>query len=204
MPRLLRSIRNVLAGIGLLFVAVAALPIDEMWLGRTVGPWNDPKGDILIVLGAESMNDMMGPSSYWRAVYAVRVWRDGGFRQVVLSGGTSNGGAPIAEQMRDFLVCHGVPAAAILLEARSIDTHENAVFTTSLLASDGGRKVLLTSDTHMFRAYRAFRKAGMAVEPRPFPDAGKRIGRWTNRWGVFLDLCGEAGKTAYYRMRGWI
>ncbi len=204
MPRLAGWCRNVFAAFGLLFAAVTVLPVNQLWLRQTVGPWNDPSGDTLIVLGAESLNDMLGPASYWRAVYAVRVWKEGGFRQVVLSGGTANGGATVAEQMRDFLICQGVPAAAILLEARSRDTHENAVFTRDLLAAGGGRKVLLTSDTHMFRAYRAFRKAGMQVEPRPFPDAGKRIGRWQNRWDVFLDLCSEAEKTAYYLARGWI
>ena len=62
----------------------------------------------------------------------------------------------------------------------------------------------MTSDSHMFRAYRAFRKAGMQVEPRPFPDAGKRNSRWLNRWGVFLDLCTEMEKSVYYLARGWI
>jgi uncharacterized SAM-binding protein YcdF (DUF218 family) len=67
-----------------------------------------------------------------------------------------------------------------------------------------GKKVLLTSDYHMFRAFRAFRKTGLQVEPRPFPDAYKRINKWNLRWPVFLDLCLEASKTGYYRMRGWI
>ena len=123
MPRLARWCRNVLAAFGLLFMAVTALPVNQLWMRYTTGPWNDPKGDILIVLGAESLNDMMGATSYWRAVYAVRVWKEGGFRQVVLSGGTANGGATVAQQMRDFLVCQGVPSAAILLENRSLDTH---------------------------------------------------------------------------------
>lgn len=201
---LVRVVERLLAALGLLFVLITITPLDSYLITRLAGPWNDPPGDVLIVLGAESMNDFMGMSSYWRSVYAVRTWRQGGFRWVVLSGGTSNGGQPIAEQMRDFLVCQGVPASAILLEDKSRDTHENAVYTARLLSNVPGRKVLLTSDYHMFRAYRAFKKAGLNVEPRPFPESLKRAGNWTLRWPTFLDLCLEMEKSAYYRYRGWI
>jgi uncharacterized SAM-binding protein YcdF (DUF218 family) len=56
----------------------------------------------------------------------------------------------------------------------------------------------------MFRAYRAFRKAGLDVEPRPVPESAKRINSWTLRWPVFLDLCVEMLKSAYYQARGWL
>ena len=73
-----------------------------------------------------------------------------------------------------------------------------------LLDQLAGPKVLLTSDYHMFRAYRAFRKAGIDVQPRPFPDAIKQSMSRMNRWPVFLGLCTETTKIAYYFMRGWI
>jgi uncharacterized SAM-binding protein YcdF (DUF218 family) len=66
------------------------------------------------------------------------------------------------------------------------------------------RKVLLTSDYHMFRAFRAFQKAGLNVLSRPIPDARKRAARWLYRWWVFLDLSSETMKIVYYRARGWI
>ena len=183
---------------------VTSLPIDNVWIPAVSGPWTDPKGDILVVLGADSLADLIGGSSYWRSVYAARVWREGGFRQVVISGGTSNGGPTVSEQMREFLICQGVPASAIVLENQSRDTHENALYTSRLLGGLAGRRVLLTSDYHMFRAWRAFRKAGLEIEPRPFPDASKRIERWQLRWPVFMDLCVEAAKSGYYFARGWI
>ena len=202
--RLGRIFRGLLAALGLVFVVVTIAPVDNYLIGKLAGPWNDPKGDILIVPGAESMNDAMGPSSYMRSIYAVRTWREGGFRQIVLTGGTSNHGLPIAEQMRDYLVCQGVPAGAIVLEEQSQTTHENAAFTTRLLSGVSGRKVLLTSDYHMFRAYRAFRRAGLEVEPRPFPESAKAASVWFLRWPVFLGLCVEMAKSAYYQARGWL
>jgi uncharacterized SAM-binding protein YcdF (DUF218 family) len=115
----------------------------------------------------------MGQSSYWRSLYATRVYREGQFPQVPLSGG----GKPIPSvmPMRDFLECQGIPPEVILIETASASARENALNTKRLLEGVPGRKViLLTSDYHMFRASRAFKKAGLDVLPRPFPDIRKR------------------------------
>ncbi len=196
---LLRYAIRALASLGLLFVVVTVTPVLEWWSSALAGPWTEARGEVLIVLGSEGQTDgIIGESSYWRAVYAIRAWRQGGFREIVVSG------AGVADAMRDFMVNSGVPAAAIRVETQAGSTRENAVFVARMLAGSPGPKVLLTSDYHMFRAYRAFRKAGMNVEPRPFPDAGKRVQRWERRWGVFLGLALETGKIGYYWARRWI
>jgi uncharacterized SAM-binding protein YcdF (DUF218 family) len=198
-----RYAMRVLAAIGFLYVLVSATPIDRWWIRFLAGPWNDPKGDVLIVLGADSVKDVIGAGSYWRSVYAVRVWRDGGFREVIVCGGPS-GGEAISERMRDFMVSQGVPAAVIRVETGSRSTRENALLSKALIEATPGRKILLTSDYHMFRAYRVFRKAGIIVEPRPIPDALKQIDYWEIRWSVFVNLCVETVKTGYYFAHGWI
>ena len=166
------------------------------WLA---GPWIDPKGNVLIVLGGDGVDEtMLGQSSYWRSVYAVWAWREGGFHHVILTGPKS-----VTDPMRDFLVSQGVPGEALVLEQRSQNTHENAMFSAPLLKALAGPYVLLTSDYHMWRAHRAFKQAGLEVKPRPLPDAGKRIAGWTGRWTVFLDLVVESSKIVYYKLRGW-
>jgi uncharacterized SAM-binding protein YcdF (DUF218 family) len=193
-----------LAGLGLLLVLVTVTPLVSWWAGVLAGPWEDPSGEVLIVLGGSLLGDgVMGPSSYWRSTYAVLAWGEGTFRRVVVSGG-GPAGTSIAEPMRDFVECRGVPRPAIQMETRARSTHENALYVTELLAGVPGRKVLLTSDYHMFRAHRAFKKAGLEVLPRPFPDARKRASHWTGRWPAFLDLVEETLKIGYYRARGWI
>jgi uncharacterized SAM-binding protein YcdF (DUF218 family) len=199
-----RFVSRVLAAIGLLFVVVTFTPIDRWWANHLAGTWNDPKGDVLVVLGSDTVKDSIGLSSYWRSVYAVRVWKQGGVRTVVVCGG-SNGSQPsVAEQMRDFMVSQGVPVAAIRVETESQSTRENALKSKPLLDQLGAKKILLTSDYHMFRAYRAFRKAGIDVEPSPFPDSLKQAASWQTRWPAFLGLCVEEAKIAYYFVRGWI
>jgi uncharacterized SAM-binding protein YcdF (DUF218 family) len=195
---------RALAAIGFLFVFVTVTPLDGWWIQRLAGPWNDPKGDVLVVLGSDAVRDIIGGSSYWRSVYAVRAWREGGFREVLVSGGSMGGEVPAAERMRDFMVSQGIPASAVRVEGESHSTRENALKSKAPLETLPGRKVLLTSDYHMYRAYRVFRKAGIDIQPRPLPDAAKQIGSWGNRWPVFLGLCVETGKIGYYFARGWI
>lgn len=200
-----RIVARLLAGLGLflLLISVAPQPLD-WWIQALAGPWNDPKGDTLIVLGADMQQDgTLGLSSYWRAVYASRVWREGGFTRILVSGAGSSP-VPVSVAMQEFLVCRGTPEASIQVEEQSNSTRENALATAQLLGGGGGRKVLLTSDYHMYRAYRVFRKAGLDVAPRPFPDAGKRSHDWRDRWRVFWDLTLESSKIGYYRIRGWI
>ena len=194
-----RFLRLLLAGLGALVLLVTLAP-PRAYLRWLTGPWNDPRAPVLIVLGGDSLDGkMLGESSYWRTIYAIWTWREGGFKHVILSGDQQ-----ITLPMRDYLVCQGVPAGAVIVEGRSRSTRENALFTAELLRGIPGPYVLLTSDFHMWRARRAFTRAGVTVLPLPFPDAGKRMVDWRWRWNVFLDLSAETVKIAYYRARGWI
>jgi uncharacterized SAM-binding protein YcdF (DUF218 family) len=204
MRRAGRWTARALAALGLLMVLVTVTPIEGWWIEWLAGPSNDAKGDVLVVLGAGSVRDVIDWSSYWRSVSAVRAWREGGFRQVVVTGGSLNGEPPAAERMRDFMVSQGVPASAILVEGESHSTRENALKSKVLLDKLPGRKVLLSSDYHMFRATRVFRKAGIDITPRPLPDASRHINFWRYRWPVFWELCLETVKIGYYYAHGWI
>jgi uncharacterized SAM-binding protein YcdF (DUF218 family) len=198
-----RRITGVLAAIGFLYVAVSVTPLVNWWTAILAGKWDDPKGDTLIVLGGSMLEDgFLGESSYWRSVYAVRAYRSGGCRRMLFSGGPA--ARPVADAMREFVACSGVPREALTAETLSKNTRENALAIARLLDADRSRKVLLTSDYHMFRAHRSFAKAGLEVQPRPIPDGLKRGSRWMGRWGVFLDLCQESMKIGYYYARGWI
>ncbi len=206
-PRLRMALRLLgagLAALGLLVVLVSATPLVTWWAGVLAGPWEDPDGEVLIVLGGSLLGDgVIGLDSYWRSVYAMWAWRNGHFQRVVLSGG-GPGPSAVAAVMRDFLACLGVPPGAIQVETRSRTTRENALAVQELLAGVPGRKVLLTSDYHMFRAHRAFQRVGLAVLPRPVPDARKRAAGWRGRWPAFLDLVAETLAIGYYYLRGWL
>jgi uncharacterized SAM-binding protein YcdF (DUF218 family) len=204
-----RALRAVAAGIGFLYLIVSATPLVKWWARALAGPWHDPKGDVLIVLTGSVLDERtIGMNSYWRAVYAAHAFVDDGFREMIISGGGLER-TPIAVPMREFVTCLGVPAAAVRLEITSTDTHESAVYLADLIrrterASVKRRIVLLSSDYHMYRAWRVFRKAGLDTLPRPLPDAGKRASAWWERWTVFIDLVKETAKIGYYWARDWM
>jgi uncharacterized SAM-binding protein YcdF (DUF218 family) len=163
------------------------------------GPWTDPNGDTLIVLAAGDLaGGFPAEGTLLRCLYAVRAYHAGGFRKIVLVGYQTS------EHMRRLLMAEGVPADVLVTEDASQSTHDNALYTARLLAGDNGSKVLLTSDYHMFRAVRAFRKVGMNVLPLPIPDARKRATQWLRRWPAFLDEATESTKIVYYFVREWI
>jgi len=200
MQRAIRLIGHGLAALGGLLLLVTATPVVNWWARAFAGPWSDPRGDVLIVLGGDVAGEgIIGRSSFLRATYAVLIWREGGWKRVLLSGHRST-----TEPMRRLMISEGIPEQAIQVEDRSRSTRENALFTAQMGSSAPGQRVLLTSDYHMYRAWRVFRKAGLDTVPRPLPDALKRGQRPLLRWEVFLDLVGEATKVGYYRVRGWM
>ena len=142
---------------------------------------------------------MMGISSYWRSVYTLDVWHEGGVKRIILSGDPQT-----TASMRDWLIAQGIPRDAVTIEGRSRSTRENALFTAALVRDIPGPYLLLTSDIHMWRAQRAFRKAGLEVFARPAPDAFKRGTDWRDRWRVFLDIASEGVKIGYYKWKQWI
>jgi uncharacterized SAM-binding protein YcdF (DUF218 family) len=200
---MLRKLRRVvffcIFSLGLLMVLVTFTPAVPWYARQLGGAWDDPHGEILIVLGGGAIDDeMLATNSYWRCVNAARIWRIGGFRELVVTG------AGVAPQMRDFFVCHGVPAGSIRVENAAGSTRENALYTKRLLAGAPGRRVLVTSDYHTFRARHVFAKVGLDVRCQPFPDVVKISRNLLGRWDGFLTVTRETAKIAYYKLRGWI
>jgi uncharacterized SAM-binding protein YcdF (DUF218 family) len=213
--RLWRIFRTASAGFVLLLIVLYTSPLVPRLSGWLTGNWGDPKGDVLIVLGGTQLGDgTFGVNSYWRAVYGAQIFRQGGFRRLVVTGG--RGGYPntisIAQAMANLMVGLGVPREDITLEEESRSTRENALFTARLFNQQAGvgsewrtsRKVLLSSDIHMRRAHAAFQRAGLDTVPAPSPDVGKRWGVWTERWNCIGEVSLEWVKYGYYKMRGWL
>jgi uncharacterized SAM-binding protein YcdF (DUF218 family) len=156
------------------------------------------------MLGASGAQDGIIPyDTYVRCEYAIRTYREGWVKRIVVSGGGGSS-APVASAMRDYLVAHGIPSSIIIPETNSDSTRENALFLKSVLQSLPGTSVLLTSDYHVYRASRVFRKAGIPIQTRPLPDALKRSSSLLGRWPTFLVLSEETLKIGYYRVRNWI
>jgi uncharacterized SAM-binding protein YcdF (DUF218 family) len=152
---------------------------------------------VLILLSAAA-DDLGGISysSYWRAREALFAWQTGGFKKIGISGGGPG--------IRNFLLAEGVPSEAIVAEWRSTSTRENGIETARLIQGIPGKKVLLTSDFHMYRALRVFRKLGIEVTPMAVPDVLHSTEHWNGRFSAFETMLVESVKIVYYALRGWI
>jgi uncharacterized SAM-binding protein YcdF (DUF218 family) len=198
-----RFVGFCLWALAVLVLVVTFTPLVQWWAYQYAKPWMAPKGDVLVVLsGSEGPRGMIGYDSYIRSEYALLAYQDNKFRTILLSGGGRE--RPVADSMRDFLQCQGIPATVLKAETTSMSTRENALNAAAGLRGEAGTVVLLTSDYHMFRAYRTFQKAGLNVTADPVPDVIKRAGTWDGRWPAFLDLVTETVKIGYYKTRGWI
>jgi len=195
----LRPLVSLFAAVGFVLTAVTFTPLTGWYARLLSGPFTDPEGDTLVVLGASTLEPgIIAHDSYWRAVYAVRAYRERHYPRIILSG------AGAAESMRDFLVSMGVPAPVIQIETRSKSTRESAVNLRPMLGDSSRPAVLMTSDYHIFRASRAFSRAGMRMAPYPVPHAIKLAASWRTRWPAFIEEISESVKTIYYAARGWI
>jgi uncharacterized SAM-binding protein YcdF (DUF218 family) len=203
--RIFTVIRGLLMAAGALLLLVTFTPLVPWVARQLIVNWTDSDGDVLVVLNGGVISHsgyangvIIGDTAYWRAIHTVSAWRGGHFRTVVLVGEHS------AETLRPFLIGYGVPPSAIVVENLSTNTRQNAEFAKPVLAGLPGRKVLLTSDYHMFRAWHCFRHEGIEIIPRPFPDILKRSNALEFRWQGFWMLSGELVRIGYYRLRNWI
>ena len=89
-------------------------------------------------------------------------------------------------------------------EWRSASTRENAIETARLIQDMPGKKILLTSDFHMYRAIRVFRKLGIEATPMPVPDVLRSAEHWNGRFPALETMFVETAKIANYPLRGWM
>jgi uncharacterized SAM-binding protein YcdF (DUF218 family) len=193
-----RVLYGLFAAIGVATVLVIATPVVFWWAHAYAGPIDQPEGEVLILLSA-AYDDPGGISysSYWRARQAALAWNAGGFKKIVISGGGGPG-------ILNFLAANGVPRDSMVAEWRSTSTRENGIETARIIQNMPGRKVLLTSDFHMYRALRVFRKLGIDVAPMPAPDAMHAAEHWNGRFQAFEAMVIETCKIVDYRIHGWI
>ncbi|MFC5269813.1 YdcF family protein [Adhaeribacter terreus] len=107
-----------------------------------------------------------------RIMHALQLYREGKIRKIIISGGSGailERYATEADELRKVLQMANVPESDILVENRSRNTRENALYTKELLIKNPELKttLLITSAFHMRRSEGCFRKAGL--KPDIFP-----------------------------------
>lgn len=113
--------------------------------------------------------ERLSPAALERCIAASRIYKEYGFGRVIVSGRDPDVAAmEMTSGMADLLVALGVPRTSIMLESESLDTKENALFSTRMVhALKAEKAVLVTSAIHMPRAMWHFDRAGLKVIPAP-------------------------------------
>ena len=133
-----------------------------------------PEADAILVLGGATRGDThfssLGDLNQQadRLVHAVRLFKAGKAPAIVLSGGARPGARPEAQLMAETLAVMGVPENVVITEEASRDTHENALYSKTILEARGIDRILLvTSAYHMRRAEAVCTAQGFDVIPSP-------------------------------------
>lgn len=180
-----------------------------------------PQADAIVVLGGylrppAGARPLDLKDSIDRLWTGARLYRAGKAPLILLTGGNVIYDDPIpvseASAARDVLIDWGIPSQAILIEEKSQNTRENAVFTAPIVESHHAKRLLLvTSAFHMPRAAAIFRRAGLQFTPvaadyrsggAPGPLLFRLIPEAENLLESRDALREWIGLTVY-RLRGW-
>jgi uncharacterized SAM-binding protein YcdF (DUF218 family) len=171
--------RTTIAGVTELLARALAWPLEK---GRTdVG-----RADAIVVLGGPLAADgRLSRVVDERVRAAVGVWKRGAAPIVCLTGGRTRGAAIAeAEVMAERARQEGLPESAIVVEACSASTYENARNVGTLLLPRGIRRIILvTTPFHLRRGVRWFTRAGFDAQGFLIADSVQREdARWALRW----------------------
>lgn len=147
----------------LLRIGAFAAALGVFWCGYMlwqISSYTQPRdiaqADVGIVLGAALWNNVPSPGLGERLDYAIRLYEQGRFESLIVSGGLDNNGSTITEAqgMRNYLVDHGIPPGAIAMEPESTSTYENLLFSKSIMEQKGWQSAIIIShDFHSARSH---------------------------------------------------
>lgn len=129
----------------------------------------DQKFDAGIILGGLSGYDKNGMGHFGgnadRFIQTANLYHRGIIKKIIVSGGTgklSQNEPPEAPFLRQEFIFNGIPDSNIIIENRSRNTSENAIFSKRISDSLGLKPsfVLITSAMHMRRSASVFKKVG--------------------------------------------
>lgn len=159
-----RWMRAMLWTLAAFFLLECAMMAAVAITARTMdAPENE---DCIIVLGGGLDRNTGEPLSTlaYRLDRAVGLFDEGYAPAIIVSGG--QGADELiseAESMRNYLLRHGVPESAIIMEARSTTTRENMAFSKAIMDENGYESALIvTSDYHLWRAMQLADRAGIS------------------------------------------
>lgn len=108
-----------------------------------------------------------------RLLHTVQLYQLGKIKKILITGGSGNlidkNTLPEADQLKSVFLFCGVSPLDIIIENKSRNTYENAIFSKKTIDSlhIQGENLLITSAFHMRRAKDCFKRSGLPVDEYP-------------------------------------
>lgn len=168
-----------------------------------------PKADVIVVLGG-----MVNPLSYYekpellssadRLTDAVVLWKNKKSEYILFTGGSGilfQEDAIESKHAFQILTSLGIPKDRLLLESKSKNTYENALYVSEILKEKNWKKIILiTSAFHIKRANLCFQKLG--IETIVYPTDYRTLKKEIN-WDTLIPSVG-ALETSTIAIKEWI
>lgn len=128
--------------------------------------------DIIVVLGAAEYRGKPSPVLQARLSHALSLYKEHYAPFILTTGGA--GGDPRfteSEVGRNYLLSHGVPPEAIVMEDEGDSTIHSAVAVAEIMDRMRLRSCIIVSDSyHLFRVKRILEEHGLTVYTSPRPE----------------------------------
>lgn len=150
------------------------------WEWEALPMTQTPMVEVGILLGGMTNQDReLRDRTYFtgnvdRMIQTAHLYKEGRIQKILVTGGTAAlkveaNDKPEALLLKETLVEWGVPAEDIWVEDQSLNTHQNAALSKTILETHNhtGPSLLITSAFHMRRSIACFDKEGIEVVPYP-------------------------------------
>ncbi len=119
----------------------------------------------------DQINRINSQRSIDRLIQTILLYKKHHIKKIFISGGSGSVTNPDmleAKYLKNYLINIGIPENDILIETKSRNTHENAVYTAEALGDTiikNSSFLLITSATHLPRATKCYHKVGIYAMP---------------------------------------
>lgn len=141
--------------------------------------------DIIVVLGAAEYSGKPSPVLQARLSHALSLY-DQHYAPFVLTTGGAGGDPRFTESEvgRNYLLSHGVPPEAIVMEDEGDSTIHSAVAVAEIMDRMRLKSCIVVSDSyHLFRVKRILEERGLTVYTSPRPERERRT---SEEWRLYF------------------
>ena len=191
----------------------------KLWEPSPVAITSMPTYDIGILLGGFSRHlpetdNIQLTEAGDRLWQTLILYKQGKIKNILITGSDHKYAKPEAKAVYDVLISIGIPDSVLIVEDKSRNTRENAVFSAKLLETNlpNASCVLITTALHMERSLGCFRKVGLNPDSFPVDHISRHDNvywvRWfrpdpsaLNKWDRVIN---EWAGIIIYKLRGYI